>query len=150
VSDTEDTFIKMVESAIDRGKASILDINNALAARCGRINSVLAAANTEVYNYKQYYTMTMSADNSKILIAEQMAGVSQILKNLSHDSRIAVTFDTNRERALIDELLSLNILCKEAVFYDDSKDVCVALVLDSEDTHRADLSAAVSKASKII
>ncbi|MEG1710748.1 MAG: SpoIIE family protein phosphatase [Clostridia bacterium] len=148
LSDTEDTFIAMVDAAIDRGKTTVLDVNNSLAARCGRINSVIAAVNTQVYSYKQYYTMTVNSDNSKILIADQMMGVSQILKSLSQESKTTVTFDNAKERNLIEELTALNILCKEAVFYDDGKQLCAALVLDCDDAKRSDLSTSVSRAAK--
>lgn len=147
--DTEASFLKMTESALDRGKATMLDINNALVARCGRVNSLLAAVNSEVYNYKQYYAMTVNADNSKILIAEQLSGVSQILRNLSRESNINVSFNTAKEREVTEALASVNIFCKEAIIYDDGTNMCVSAAIDSEDVKRVDLSEEISKAVKV-
>lgn len=145
-ADTENTFMKMTESALSRGKATVLDVGNALVSRCGRINSLLASVNSEVYSYKQYYTMTLNSDSSKVLIAEQLGGVAEVLKELSREGSVSVSFDTAREKEVAECLAGVGILCKEAVIYEDGDKMCVSVAVDNEDISREDLSREVGRA----
>ena len=146
MNDTENSFINMTGAALDKGRATVLDVNNALAARCGRINSVISAVNSEVFRYKQYYTLTVNSDNGKNLIAEQMMGVSNILSQLSRDSKSTVSFNNAKEKEFIEALSGEDIFCKEAVFYDDGKNKCITLVIDADDLKKQGLSMIVSRA----
>ena len=57
--------------------------------------------------------MMTNLDNSKILIAEQLNGVSKIMRELSKELDTPIAFDTSKENKIIEELTYKNIVCKE-------------------------------------
>lgn len=148
-ADTEKGFVSMTRAALDKGRATVIDVNNSLAARCGRISSVLAEINAQADAYKRYYTMTVNSDNGKSLIAEQMMGVSAVLSRLSTESKRTVTFDDRREKEIISALGERGVLCREAVLYDDGKELCAAIVADSGDVKKKGFSEKVSEVLKL-
>lgn len=142
LAETEKTFINLVGTALDRGRVTLLDLNSALNNRCGRVPSLIGAVNQAVANYKQYYTVTTNIDNSRLLIGEQLNGVSQIMRNLSQQSKIQLTYDTEREKQLIEELTYNNILVKEALIFSEGEILFITVVVASNSNTSAVCSAA--------
>ena len=128
---TESAFINMMDGAMDRGKATVLDLPTSMTQRCKRLNAVLSAVNQSVEQYKHYYTVTTNNDNSRLLIGEQLAGVSNIMKNLSEISKMQSKFDTEKERLLFEKLTYEGILIKEAVVSADDERESVTLVVET-------------------
>lgn len=144
IAETEKTFINLVATALDRGRVTLLDLSSALNNRCGRVPSLIGAVNQEVANYKQYSTINTNIDNSRLLIGEQLNGVSQIMRNLSQQSKIQLTYDTEREKQLIEELTYHNILSKEALIFSEGDNLFITLVVASTTKTQA-VCAAASK-----
>ena len=74
IKDSEQAFCDVVGNALDRGKATVLDLNSSLASRCLRTNTLLSNVNQQVAAYKQYYLVAASSDNSRNLIGDQLGG----------------------------------------------------------------------------
>lgn len=127
--ETEESFIAIAEQALLRGKATVMDVKSTLASRCGRVTSLISAVSKEVIVYKQHCMVTANSDNGRLLIGEQMLGVSRILSQLSSESKATVSFDTTKEKELMEELTFHNILTKEVVIYTDSLSLSVTLVV---------------------
>lgn len=144
--DTQKGFDTVTRAALDKGRATVIDVNNSLVARCGRITSVIAEVNAQADAYKRYYAMTINSDNGKSLIAEQMMGVSTILSKLVADSRKTVFSDESKDRKISERLSLYGILCKEATLIGDGNDFCVLLVADSGDVKKKGFSERVSEA----
>ncbi|MDD4291299.1 MAG: SpoIIE family protein phosphatase [Clostridia bacterium] len=142
--DTQDSLLSLIQTALSRGKATILDVDGYLSSRCGRLNAVIACINHQAANYKHYHEMTTTADNSKLLIGEQLGGVSKLLQSLSKESKCALSFDGKKERHLIEELGIRNILVKEAVCYGENGNMNLTLVIDINDSNHPQLMDIVS------
>ncbi len=103
--------------AINRGKVNIIDVPASLSCRCGRLGAVLNEVNKQVLEYKERKNNQDSQNISKLVIAEQLFGVSQVMSNLAESVASRIEFDSILERQIIEMLGYHNILCIEAVVY---------------------------------
>jgi len=142
---TQNCFENLVNCGLDRGRVSLLDLPSQLTSSCVRTSSILSCTNTEVANYKQYYLVNSSYDNSRALLASVSDGIGKVMLALSNDSRSTVGFDTEKEKQLIEQLTFFNVLVKEAVIFCESQDFSVALVVDKKDADKPQIPDVVSK-----
>lgn len=146
-NNTRDTFYSLISCGFERGKVTLLDVPQYLTSKCGRINFLLSTLNQSLKSYKNYTHLVSNMDASRILIADQLGGVSEILKKLGDEIRLNITFDLEKEERIKEELTYKNIVCYEAIVYEES--VClktVSLVLKNEPFNKDNLIKAVSSA----
>ena len=128
--ETSKVFDDLVTAGFERGKTTILDVPPFLTTRCGRVNTILQAINQLLVSYKQYSNMVNSMDTSRILIADQLFGISQLLKALATETQKNITFDTDKEAQILEELTYNNIVASEVVLYEqDTETFCVTMVV---------------------
>ena len=144
--ETMGVFNDIISAGFERGKATILDVPPFLSTRCNRTNTMLASINQLILSYKQYATMINNLDTSRVLIAEQLNGVGKIIRNLAEETKRNVTFDTNKESILIEELSYENIVCTESVIYEQNAEIsCVTLVVRNKDVKNIKVEKVTSK-----
>ena len=144
--DTKKIFKELVTIAFERGKVTILDFPSYLSSRCGRINHLINEINTLTSQYKSYSKLVGNVDTSKLLISDQLSGISGIMKTLAGEVDTMVSFDSTRERKLIDELAMNNVICTDAVVYEKgARTTLASLVVREEDTNKLKLQQVVSK-----
>lgn len=144
--DTQETFEELVAIAMQRGKITLLDIPSYLSSRCNKVNSLISQINTLSGQYKSYSSLVSNVDTSKMLISDQLSGMSQILKNLAGDVEANISFDTVRENKIIDELAINNILCTDAVVYEkNNRTTLASLIVRDEDSQRIKIPEVVGK-----
>lgn len=132
--------------AFEKGKITLLDIPSVLTGRCFKINQLTYTINDLIEQYKSYASMLGNLDASKVLISEQLFGVSGVLKDLAKDVGKNVVFDNGLEKEIVDELLYNDILCSDVIVYHDNQSV-VSCVLEvrKEDSLKSKISSIVSK-----
>lgn len=143
---TKKVFDELITIAYQRGKATLLDIPSFLTSRCKQTTSILGSVNTLTAQYKKYMSMVRDVDTSKIIIADQLLGVSKIMSGLSKEVETNISFDTVRENKILDELTYYNIICIDVVVFE--KDVWtmeVSLVVKNEDSEKPRIVDVVSK-----
>ncbi|MEG1751730.1 MAG: SpoIIE family protein phosphatase [Clostridia bacterium] len=144
--ETENVFCEIISSCFQRGKATLLDISPYLTARCTRLNQLVSTINNLSGQFKEYAGAMNSIDASRVLIAEQLCGISKIMKNLAGEVRRNVTFDTNREKKIMDELAFHNIVCSDAVLYEENTNIVSAtIVVRDADSLKTRIPTVVSK-----
>jgi len=144
--DTTKSFEELITISFNKGKVSILDIPSFLNSRCNKVNLIISNVNSLCNQYKKYSEVMGSLDTSKLLIAEQLYGISNIIKNLSKEIAINVSFDNIREEKIKEELCFNNIICSDAIVYD--KDIHtkeVSIVVRNEDESKKAVSDIVSQ-----
>ncbi len=143
---TKKVFDELITIAYQRGRATLLDIPSFLTSRCKQTTSILGSVNTLTAQYKKYMNMVKDVDTSKVIIAEQLLGVSKILGELSKEIDTNISFDTVRENKILDELTYYNIICIDAVVFE--KDIWtteVSLVVKTDDCEKPRIVDVVSK-----
>lgn len=144
--ETMEVLNDIVNSGFERGKVTILDVPPFLSTRCNRVNTVLNSINQLLLSYKQYATMVNNLDSSRVLIAEQLNGVSKIMRNLAEETKRNVTFDLNREELLLEELTANNIVCTECIIYEQNSEISSAtLVIRNKDLEKEKLEKITAK-----
>ena len=137
--ETNKVFDDIISCGFERGKATILDVPPFLTTRCGRVNIILQSINQLIISYKQYSNMVTSMDTSRVLIADQLEGVSKLLQVLATETQKNITFDSEKENQIIEELNYYNILVSEVVMYEsDTLVTNVTMVVrdtDKDDTN---------------
>lgn len=144
--DTKQVFDQLISIAFEKGRATLLDIPSYLTSRCKQTNAILGSINTLTEQYKKYINMVHDVDTSKLIIADQLLGVSKLMGRLSKEVETNVSFDTARENKILDELTYYNIICIDAIVFE--KDVWtknVSVVVRESDSQKPRIAEVVSK-----
>lgn len=123
----------LIDKGFQKGRTTLLDVPPILTAKCNRTNQILMCINQLLTQYKQYTGMINNLDSSRILIAEQLNGVSKIMHDLSKQINQKIEFDTTKESKLIEELSYHNIICNEAIIYNNNNQISITLLLRNQD-----------------
>lgn len=144
--DTRKLFKELIMIALQRGKVTLLDFPSYLSSRCGKISQLINEINTLSNQYKSYSELVGNIDTSKLLISDQLEGVSGIMKTLANEIGTSISFDETRETRIKEELSSNNIICTDAVVYEkDARTTMACLVVRKEDVNKLKLQEVTSK-----
>ena len=139
----------LVEIGFERGRITLLDIPQYLSSRCFKLNFLVSTLNQLFNSYKNYSNMIGNMDSSKILIADQLGGVSVLLKKLSEEINQNITFDYNSENRIMEDLLYNNINCDEVVVFENNvSDKNVSLIVQNKTYDEKKIEKCVSKACR--
>lgn len=149
VEETYSVFDNLINSALERGKTSLLEVPPFLTTRCSRVSSIVSTVNQLCLQYRNYAGVLSNIDASRVLIAEQLSGVSKIMKDLAGEVKRNVSFDCGREEAIISELSYNNIVCSDVVVYEQNADVVSAtLIVRKNDSEKQKIVEVVSDVCK--
>lgn len=148
-TDNKSNLQAVLEVAVTKGKLTLLDIPSALTNRCGKINNLINLVNRLNAEYKQYKNMMADVNNVKILLADQMGAVSNLLISLGDEIDSNVSFDIAKENKIISRLLSQNIFCKEVLLYTEKNDnLSAVLVVKADNVYNPILEKVISETLK--
>ncbi len=146
LEDTKQIFKQLIKIALERGRVTLLDLPSYLSSRCAKANVLIGEINTLTSQYKSYSKLVGNVDTSKLLISDQLSGISTLMKNLATEVDSLISFDASREEVLKDELIQNNIICSDAVVYEKDASTCMAcVVVREEDVNKLKLPSVVSK-----
>lgn len=144
--DTHKIFIQLVSIALERGKITLLDLPSYLSSRCGKANFLISETNTITKQYKSYRQLVGNIDTSKLLISDQLEGVSGLMKTLSKEVDTMICIEPEKEEKLKEELSSNNIICTDAIIYEkDAHTTMATVVVREEDVNKLKLQKVASK-----
>lgn len=148
-SETNDVFNSMIGAGLERGKVLILDVPPFLSSRCNHIATIINILNQLLVSFKQYTTMVSNMDSSRVLIANQLEGVSKLMRVLADETMQNVSFDVDKEKNIIEELNYENIVCSEAILYEKSKNsLDLTLIVRTKDIDKTKIEKACSRVCK--
>lgn len=147
--ETNKVLCTLINTAFETGKITLIDIPSSLTSRCFRVNQLVYTINDLIEQYRSYASLVSSIDASKVLISEQLCGVSGVLKQLSYDVGKNVEFNEGLEKEIIDELIYNDIMCCDAIVYHDKNNVTSAVIeVKKEDSLKSKITQIVSKICK--
>ena len=136
----------IVSVAYDKGKILLMDIPQHLTSNCNNTSAIVSSLNSLVSSYKQYTGVINNLDTSRILIANQLNGVSKLLDSLSSEVDVNINFDHKFNDRIKEELSYKNIICYASFVYE--KDVYtryVNLIVKTESIDKVVIEKIVSK-----
>lgn len=140
---------KLVASAMDNGKATLLDATVSLGDNCILLPRLIATTNDRVARYKAAMYKKDGMEQGKQMIITQMGGVAYLIEKLAESINTGFTYDTKLETKLIDELGYRNIVASDVVVYGKNKTVEeVTLLVREKDANKESLVNIVSKIMK--
>lgn len=143
--ETNKILTNLIDTGYEKGRITLLDIPSVLTSRCYKVNQVVYEINNLLEQYKSYANMVTSLDASKVLISEQLYGISTVMKSLAGEMNKTIDFDKGIEKEIVDELLYNDILCGDVIVYHDSKDISAVLEVKKEDKLKTKIPQIVSK-----
>ena len=141
-------FNEILDKGFEKGKVTILDIPPYLSCRCNRSASMLSSFNSLINTYKQYSFMVNSQDTSKVLIGEQMGGVSKLLKSLVIDTSTNFNFDLTVEDNIKDELKFIHLYCTDVISFVKDGEYNLNLIIKKTEFNEKEIENIVSKIIK--
>lgn len=142
-SEHKKVFENLINIGFEKNKISLIDLPQYLTTRCIRLNQVVMSINSLLQNYKNYAKVNAELDNSKILIAEQLKGISKVLNLLSLSSNEKVLQNKGLEQKLKESLAYENIVVGDIVCFERDETTCVVSLtirkLDYNDTKITDI-----------
>lgn len=126
----------LVVSAVKKGKATLLELPAYVTGSCIKVNELIPLVNSVKEKFFEEERERGAENVGKMVFAEQLIGVGEMLACLSQDTGRIIGFDLGRERVLIDELAYKNVLCAEAII-EESGDSVTLLVKEGEARMRA-------------
>lgn len=144
--ETAENLQKLIAIGFEKGKVNLLDVPTLFAGKCDRLNLLVTTINDLIVQYKNYAGLVNNIDASKVLLAEQLYGVSNIMRDLSLEVNAGVNFEKGKEKKIIDELTYNNIICSDALVFEDKNQILsVTLAVRKEDRLKSSVSKVVSK-----
>ena len=135
-TDNKSNLNALIDIAITKGRISLLDIPQSLSNRCVKVNNLISLVNRLTEEFKQYKQVMADVNNIKILLADQMGAVSQLLLDVGDEIDANVKFDIAKENKIISRLLSNNIQCREVLLYTErNEDISAVLIIKSGDAY---------------
>lgn len=112
--ETTEFIDAIIETAYRRGKATLLDVPPYLASGCEKINTIINKINELLKSSKQGSVITENLNSSRLLIADELGGISNILEELGVISNKGVQFDEVVSNIIKEDLAYSNMLCVSA------------------------------------
>ncbi len=122
----ENSIDTIIDVAYDRGKILLIDLPQHFSSNCININDLIFTINNMVASYKNYSTAINNLDSSRLLIADQLGGVSKLLETLSKEVDVNINFDSNFDDKIKEELSFKNMQCYDVSVYE--KDIQTKIV----------------------
>ena len=133
-SELKKIFENLINAGFEKGKITLIDLPQYLTMRCVKLNQVVNSLNSLLQDYKNYAKINSDLDSSKLLIAEQLKGVSHILTELSKEANETVNLDHKFEKQIRESLIYNDIVPSEVVCFEkDEKTNVVSMILRTID-----------------
>ncbi len=143
--EVESILKNLLNVGFEKGRVTIVDVPSGLSTKCAKINILLTCVNNLLENYRQYVQVMNSMDSSRVLIADQLSGVSNLLLNLAEETNRTVSFDYLKEEKIVEELSFNNIVASQVIIYEqDLNEFNVSVIVRDVDLEK-DIKKPVSK-----
>lgn len=146
--ETISCFYDMLNKGFKKGKVILLDIPTVLSSRCSRSANLISSMNALINSYKQYSYMISSTDTSKVLIGEQMGGVSKLLKAIVNDTTNNFNFDFTKENEIKEEFKFLHLYVSDVITYIKDNNYIISLIIKKDDFNIDEIEKVISKILK--
>ena len=127
--EVESGITTLAKVGLKHGAVTLLDVPNTLTVKCTRINTLMSAMNKFLAVNKNKEQIIAGLDSGKILMANLLAGISQLCSNFANDVCRSVVFDNERGEMVKEELLFRNIFAEDCLITKTTQNEYVVSVL---------------------
>lgn len=141
-----DVFNDVVNMGFEKGKLTLIDVPQYLTSQCLKVNGIINNLNALLKSYKHYAVMVNNLDAAKVLIADQLKGVSGLIKALAEEVNLNIVYDLNKENRIKEELSYKNVCCLNSLVYEQNSSLkIVSLIIADPKIEQVKIEKVVSK-----
>ncbi|MCM1404047.1 MAG: SpoIIE family protein phosphatase [Prevotella sp.] len=119
----------LAKVGLKHGHVTLLDVPNTLSVKCTRINTLMSTMNKLLAVNQNKEQIIAGLDSGKILMANLLAGISQLCSKFANDVCRSVVFDNERGEMVKEELLFRNIFAEDCLITKTTQNEYVVSVL---------------------
>lgn len=139
----------LISVGYEKNKILLIDIPEFVSINCIKINHLIQYANDLIRAYIEYRDSINNIDSSRLLIADQLSGVSVLLDSLSQEVGVEVSFNNKYEKVLKENLAYAGIVCAECVVCEKrGGDYSISLIVKNNEDYDRKIEKIVSKVFK--
>ena len=135
----------MTDIGFAKGKLSLIDLPKEIAEICIHPNDILFGLNKMLAEYRSYRLNAQNLANGRELIAEEVSGVSEILKGLALESGSLLKYQSRTERSLSDSLFKRGIFASEILIYGENERLTVSMIITMKEFSISSLLGVINK-----
>jgi len=128
-ADVEAGLTTLAKVGLKHGQVTLLDVPNTLSIKCLRISTLMTAMNKVLAANQSKEQIIAGLDSGKLLMANLLAGISQLCSKFAGDVCRSVVFDNERGEMVKEELLFRNIFAEDCLITKTSQNEYVVSVL---------------------
>lgn len=129
ISNVQNGLGIMIDIGFAKGKLSLIDLPKELSDTCIHPSDILFGLNKMLAEYRSYAMSAQNLANGRELIAEEISGVSEILKGLALESGALLKYQSRLERNLCDNLLKNGLFASEILIYGENERITVSMII---------------------
>ena len=145
ISDLKKGLTVMIDIGFAKGKLSLIDLPKELSETCIHPNDMLFGLNKMLAEYRSYAISAKNLASGRELIAEEISGVSEILKGLALDSGALLKYQSRLERSLSDNLFKHGLFVSEILIYGENERITVSMIIAMKEFSLTALIAVIDK-----
>ena len=145
ISDIKSGLDTMIDIGFAKGKLSLIDLPKELSETCIHPNDMLFGLNKMLAEYRAYAVSAKNLANGRELLADEIAGVSEILKGLALDSGALLKYQSRLERALSDNLFKRGFFASEILIYGENERITVSMIIAMKEFSLPALMSVINK-----
>ncbi len=136
---------KLIDLGFAKGKLSLIDLPKELSEICIHPNNILYGLNKLLADYRNRLIENQNIENGRTLIANEVQGVSDILRGLALESGATLKYQSRLERSLTDKLFKDGFCVSELLIYGEENRVTVGVILTMNEFDQDKLCRIISK-----
>jgi len=130
----DNCFDKIIDVGYEKGKLLLVDLPEYLTTNCAKVGQLLMSLNSIFSAYAEYKSAVHNIDTSRVLVADQLSGISLLLESLSKEVNVDVSIDNRYDSAIKEALGYAGILCVETLIYEQGIDNCTLILIVNTNT----------------
>lgn len=145
-SELKKVFERLVDVGFEKGRITLVDLPAYLTNRCIKTSVIVNSFNKFLQEYKNYTNVLNNLDASKLLIAEQLGGISYVLSSMAKDTSEVVSPNEEMQKTIKQNLIYENIVPSEVVCFEkDYQTNVVAMIIRNIDFDDKKIQKVLSK-----
>ncbi len=133
---TSELLRPIAESAVKRGKATLLELPSYFTGSCIRVGELIPLVNQKKEEIIKKVKEDSYTVSGRRLLGEQLFEAGELLSSFASEMRKSVGFEVQKERIVVDELAYKNVVCSEAVI-EWGGDKVIVFAKNGEERRRA-------------
>ena len=138
-------LVGVVDSALQSGRATVLDLPPYLTGSCGRVERLIDTVNALIGSYKSRLAVKRNSGATKRLVASVMNGIGKMMDEIAETLGVSLGFEPNGERRIADELNYVGVASDSVSVYGEGRETRVCAVVREADEAKHALVNAVQK-----